>query len=73
MNNKGLTLVEVIAVLVVLSIIAVIVTPNIAISIKDYKERTLETQLSSVKGALKNWTADNIDKVSCSESNTSFI
>lgn len=67
MNNKGLTLVEVIAVLVILSIIAVIVTPNIAVSIKDYKERALESQLSSIKGALKNWTADNISKVTCSE------
>ncbi len=67
MNNKGLTLVEVIAVLVILSIIALIVTPNITGNIKDYKERTLESQLSSVKGALKNWTADNINKVTCSE------
>lgn len=66
MNNKGLTLIEVIATLVVLSIIAVIVTPNIAVSIKDYKKRTLESQLSSVKGATKNWVADNIEKVACS-------
>ena len=68
MNNKGLTLIEVIAVLVVLSIIALIVTPNIADSIKEYKERTLETQLSNIEGALKNWTADNVDKVTCYES-----
>lgn len=72
MNNKGLTLVEVIAVLVILSIIALIVTPNVTNSVADYKERTLETQLSSVKGALKNWTADNINKVTCGDGNTAL-
>lgn len=73
MNNKGLTLIEVIATLVVLSIIAVIVTPNIAVSIKDYKKRTLESQLTAVKGATKNWVADNIDKVACSTNNESAL
>lgn len=73
MNNKGLTLVEVIATLVVLSIIAIIITPNIAESINDYKERTLESQLGAVKGATKNWVADNVDKVSCSTDNDSAL
>lgn len=72
-NNKGLTLVEVIAVLVVLSIIAVIVTPNLAVSIKDYKQRVMTTQLSSITGATKNWVADNIDKVTCTTDNTSAL
>lgn len=73
MNNKGLTLIEVIAVLVVLSIIALIVTPNIAVSINDYKERILESQLSSVKGATKNWVADNIEKVTCASDDLSAL
>lgn len=65
MNNKGLTLVEVIAVLVILSIIAVIVTPNIAVSVRDYKDRTTQTQLSTIKEATKNWVADNVNKINC--------
>ena len=65
MNNKGLTLVEVIATLVILSIIATIVTPNIAVSVRDYKERTTETQLSTIKEATKNWVADNIRTINC--------
>ncbi|MBP3765669.1 MAG: prepilin-type N-terminal cleavage/methylation domain-containing protein [Bacilli bacterium] len=73
MNNKGLTLVEVIATLVVLSIVALIVTPNIAVSIKDYKKRTLESQLSAVEGATKNWVADNIDKVNCTDDDSSAL
>lgn len=65
MNEKGLTLVEVIAVLIVLSIVATIVTPNIAVEIRDYKNRILETQINTIKEATKNWVADNVDKVSC--------
>lgn len=67
MNNKGLTLVEVIAVLVILSIIAVVVTPNVVNNLNDYEDRLAETQLSSIEGATKNWVADNIDKVSCTD------
>ena len=73
MNNKGLTLVEVLAVLVILSIVAVVVTPNIAQNLVDYKDRLTETQLSSIKGATKNWVADNVDKVTCTENNTSAL
>lgn len=68
-NQKGLTLIEMISVLIVLSIIAVIVTPNIFSSIKDYRSQLLQTQLDNVKEASKNWAADNIDKlVGCDES-----
>ena len=65
MNNKGLTLVEVIAVLVILSIVAVIVTPNIAVSVRDYKDRTTQTQLKTIKDATENWVADNVSSINC--------
>lgn len=65
MNKKGLTLVEMIAVLVVLSIVATVVTPNIAKEIKDYRNRTLNAQLSTIEGATKNWVADNVNAVDC--------
>ena len=60
MNNKGLTLVELIAVLVILSVMALIVTPNIYGSIKNYKEQLYETQIDNIKEAGKNWATDNI-------------
>lgn len=65
MNKNGLTLVEMIAVLVVLSIVATVVTPNIAREIKDYRARTLNAQLSTIEGATKNWVADNVSAVDC--------
>ena len=64
MKKNGFTLVEMIATLIILSIIAVIVTPNIYVSIKDYKNRLYDTQLDSIKQAAKNWVVDNVDKTS---------
>lgn len=68
--KKGFTLVEMIATLVILSIIAVIVTPNIYVSIKDYKNRLFETQMDNIKQSAKNWAVDNVDKLPTSESNS---
>ena len=64
MKKNGFTLVEMIATLIILSIIAVIVTPNIYVSIKDYKNRLYDTQLDSIKQAAKNWVVDNVNKTS---------
>lgn len=63
MNKKGLTLIELIAVLAILSVIALIVTPNIYVSIKNYKKQLYEAQMDNIKEAGKSWTTDNIDKV----------
>ena len=63
MNNKGLTLVEIIAVLVVLSVIAVIVTPNVMSNISKYRTKMYEAQLKSITEGAKSWVADNIDKM----------
>lgn len=63
MNQKGLTLVEMIAVLIVLAVIATIVTPNINGSIKNYKQQLYETQMGNINNAAKNWSADYVDKL----------
>lgn len=61
--RKGFTLVELIAVLVILSIIALIVTPNIMVSVKEYQEQLYETEIQALESAAKNWVADNISEV----------
>lgn len=63
MGNKGLTLVELIATLIVLSVVALIVTPNIYDNIRDYKNKVYSDQLDNIKQAGKNWTADHIEDV----------
>lgn len=62
LGNRGLTLIELLAVLIVLSIIAIIITPNIAASIKEYQERLYDIQVNGIKDAAKNWLADQIDQ-----------
>lgn len=61
MNKKGLTLVELIATLVILSVIALIVAPNIYVSVRDYKEQLHITQMNNIKDSAKNWAADHIN------------
>lgn len=63
MKNRGFTLVEMISVLIILSVVALIVTPNIYVSIRDYKDRLYETQMDSIKQSGKNWAVDHIDKL----------
>lgn len=63
MNNKGLTLVEIIAVLIILSVIAVIVTPNVMSNIAKYREKMYQAQIANITDGAKNWVADNIDLV----------
>ena len=59
--KKGFTLIELITTLVILSIIAFIVTPNILVSIKDYKKQVYDTNLGSIKSAAMSWAADNVN------------
>lgn len=59
--KKGFTLIEMVTTLVILSIIALIVTPNILVSIKDYKKQVYDTNLGSIKSAAMSWAADNVN------------
>lgn len=61
--KKGLTLVELVAVLTVLAIIALIVTPNILVSVREYKDQAYDTEIKAIADAAKNWAADNIDEI----------
>lgn len=62
-NNKGLTLIELMAVLVILSIIATITVPLIFKQVKENKDKLYEEQVSEIENAAQNWAADNIEKM----------
>lgn len=61
--KKGFTLVELIATLVILSIIALIVTPNILVSIREYKQQIYDSNIQAINGASKEWASDNIGEL----------
>lgn len=72
--KKGFTLVELVTTLVILSIIALIVTPNILVSVKDYKNQVYDTNIGTIKSATMSWAADNINDTHFpTDENTSLL
>lgn len=71
--KKGFTLVELIAVLTILSIIALIVTPNIMVSVQEYKEQAYETEIEAMESAARNFVADNINYVPTANDQALYI
>lgn len=61
MNNKGLTLVELLGVLVVLTVILSIATPIITRDLKRSRIELCNHELDSFIVASKNWLTDQID------------
>ena len=62
-KKSGFTLVEMLAVVIVLSLIAIIVTPIIDDVLDDNKERAYEEQISGIISSAKLWGAENIGKL----------
>lgn len=71
--KKGFTLVELIGTLIVLSIIALIVTPNILVSIREYKKQVYDSNVKGIEAAAKNWAADNIAQLPTDETESLLI
>lgn len=63
MNKKGFTLVELLAVIVLLGLIALIAAPAITGIIKKSKESLSESQKQSIEMSAKNWATDNMSKL----------
>ena len=63
MNKKGFTLVELLAVIVLLGLIALIASPAITGIIKKSKESLSNSQKQSIEMSAKNWATDNMDKL----------
>ena len=61
MNNKGLTLIELLATLLVLAIVATIVSTNVTGIIKEKREKTNEYQENIIKEATESYVADSIN------------
>lgn len=62
MNKKGLTIVELLAVLVVIGLIAVVIFPVVTDNITDSQNKTEEVQKESMKEAAQSYIAENIGK-----------
>jgi len=63
MKNKGFTLVELLAVVALLAIIAAIAFPFIQDSIEESRENTYKEQVRTIEYAAKRWAADNSNEL----------
>ena len=63
-NKNAFTLVELIAVVSILGLIALIVYPTIASVIKDARENSYQDQVTVIEKAAKSWSIDNASKLS---------
>ena len=66
MKNKGFSLVELLAVIILLGILAVMLIPNMYTHLQDSKEDLYNTQVNIIKEAAENYVADNIEDIICS-------
>jgi len=60
MNNKGFTLVELLAVIIILSLLALLASTSVSKIVKDSKSDLYDTQINLIKSAAEAWGADNL-------------
>lgn len=63
MNKRGFTLIEIIAIIILLSVIALITYPVINNLITDSKEKLYEKQINELERLSNTWVTKNINKL----------
>ena len=63
MNNKGFTLVELLAVIVIIALLSLLTVTSITKVVKDSKEDLYNNQIELIKSSAETWGTDNIDKL----------
>lgn len=63
MNKKGFTLVETIGVVIILSLIILIIMPNISESLKSSRNRAYQVQIDEIESAARSWSIYNSDNL----------
>ena len=58
-DQSGFTLIEMLVVVVILGILAMIIVPQITVSTSDAEERTLETNLNTIRSAIELYAAQH--------------
>lgn len=73
MNTKAYTLVEVIAVIVILSLLILVAVPSVSKVIRDSKNKAYINQIKEIESATKAWGILNADNIPSEENETIII
>lgn len=73
MKNKGFTLVELLAVLIVLSLILLIVIPSVSGTLKASRKSSYDKQIKVLETAAEKWGVENINLLPQSNSSDSLV
>jgi prepilin-type N-terminal cleavage/methylation domain-containing protein len=63
MNKRGLTLIELMAAIAIVALLAVMITPGILAVRDSVMESTLETRISMIENAAKDYAHEHIDEL----------
>ena len=63
MKKNGFTLVELLAVIIILGLLSLIVVPTVTNSIKNYRNELYEVQKSNIEDAARVWASDNLEQL----------
>ena len=61
--KRGFTLVELLGVLIILSILTLLIVPNISKYITSFQKESYEQQIASIEVAAKNWGVDHVSEL----------
>ena len=73
MEKRGFTLIELIATLIVLSIVALVVVPELYESVKEIREGITVTQLQGIIDSTKDWAVTNIDELPSEDGKVTYV
>lgn len=72
-NNKGFTLIELMAVIIILAVIGLIVFPTAIDSINNSKEKLYKEQVKRILDAADSWASNNDSKLSSNDGGAIII
>ena len=73
MKKYGFTLVELLAVIAILGVLALLITPTVFKSINKFNEESYTSQITSIETAAREWATDNVQKVAINSGTTFYV